>query len=136
MLGQWIRIMTSLCSLRTSALSLASHRWWPQRRRDKEAARSLSRARAAKSHSGLRATFARLAKDDPGIDRTFTRFLARAYKFKEIADYGIGPQAVVTAAKAQEMIDLATRFVDRIVQILASPIPGPQAGECRFDLPG
>jgi hypothetical protein len=55
---------------------------------------------------------------------------------KEIADYGIGPQAVVTAAKAQEMIDLATRFVDRMVQILASPIPGPQADECRFDLPG
>jgi len=75
-------------------------------------------ARVAKSHSGLRTAFARLAKDDPGIDRTFTRFLARAYKFKEIADYGIGPQAVVTAAEAQEMIDLATRFVDRMAEIL------------------
>lgn len=66
-------------------------------------------ARIAKSHSGLRAAFARLAKDDPRIDRTFTRFLARAYKSKEITDYGIGPQAVVTAAEAQEMMDLATR---------------------------
>jgi uncharacterized protein (UPF0332 family) len=66
-------------------------------------------ARVAKSHSGLRTTFARLAKDDPRIDRTFTRFLARAYKSKEIANYGIGPQAVVTAAEAREMIDLATR---------------------------
>ena len=45
-------------------------------------------------------------------------FLARAYKFKEIADYGIGPQAVVTAVEAQEMIDLATRFVDRMAEIL------------------
>jgi uncharacterized protein (UPF0332 family) len=75
-------------------------------------------ARVAKSHSGLRTAFPRLAKDDPGIDRTFTCFLARAYKFKEIADYGIGPQAVVTAAEAQEMIDLATRFVDRMAEIL------------------
>jgi uncharacterized protein (UPF0332 family) len=50
--------------------------------------------RIAKSHSGLRTT-------------------------KEIADYGIGPQAVVTAAEAQEMIDLATRFVDRMGEIPA-----------------
>jgi uncharacterized protein (UPF0332 family) len=76
-------------------------------------------ARIAKSHSGLRAAFARLAKDDPRIDRTFTRFLARAYKSKEITDYGIGPQAVVTATEAREMIVLATRLVDRIAEILA-----------------
>ena len=75
-------------------------------------------ARVAKSHSGLRTTFARLAKDDPRIDRPFTRFLARAYKSKEITDYGIGPQAVVTAAEAQEMIDLAMRFVDRMAEIV------------------
>jgi uncharacterized protein (UPF0332 family) len=75
-------------------------------------------ARIAKSHSGLRAAFARLAKDDARTDRTFTRFLARAYKSKEITDYGIGPQAVVSSAEAQEMIDLATRFVDRITEIV------------------
>ena len=75
-------------------------------------------ARVAKSHRGLRTTFARPARDDPRIDRTFTRFLARAYKSKEIADYGIGPQAIVTAAEAQEMIDPATRFVDRIAEIV------------------
>lgn len=40
-------------------------------------------ARIAKSHSGLRTTFARLAKEDPRIDRHFTRFLARAYKAKK-----------------------------------------------------
>ena len=76
-------------------------------------------ARVAKSHSGLRSTFARLAKDDPRIDRTFTRFLARAYKSKEITDYGVGPQAIVTTAEAQEMIELATRFVDGIAEIIA-----------------
>jgi uncharacterized protein (UPF0332 family) len=73
----------------------------------------------AKTHSGLRSTFAGLAKDEPRIDPTFTRFLARGYKFKEITDYGIGPQAVVTSAEAEEMIDLATQFVDRIAELLA-----------------
>jgi uncharacterized protein (UPF0332 family) len=76
-------------------------------------------ARVAKSHRGLRTTVARLAKDDPRIDRSFTRFLARAYKFKEITNYGIGPQAVVTTAQAREMLGLATRFVDRMTEILS-----------------
>ena len=75
--------------------------------------------KAVKSHSGLRSTFARLTKDEPRLDRTYTRFLARAYKLKEIADYGIGPQAIVTAAEAQETIDVAARFIDRIAEILA-----------------
>ncbi len=73
-------------------------------------------ARVAKSHRGLRTTVARL---DPRIDRSFTRFLARAYKSKEITDYGIGPQAVVTTAQAREMLGLATRFVDRMTEILS-----------------
>ncbi len=75
--------------------------------------------KVTKSHSGLRSTFARLTKDEPRIDRRFTRFLARAYAFKEIADYGVGPQAVVTAAEAQEMLDTAAQLIDRLAQILA-----------------
>jgi len=63
-------------------------------------------ARIAKSHSGLRAAFARLAKDDQRIDRAFTRFLARAYKSKEITDYGVGAEAVVTSTEAEEMTTL------------------------------
>jgi uncharacterized protein (UPF0332 family) len=39
-----------------------------------------------KTHSGMRAVFARLAKDDSRIDRRFTSFLAQAYTFKEVAD--------------------------------------------------
>jgi uncharacterized protein (UPF0332 family) len=73
----------------------------------------------AKSHSGVRSTFARLAKDEPRVDRTLTRFLAQAYKTKEVADYGIGSQAVVTAAEAEETIEAAARFVDRVAEILA-----------------
>lgn len=74
--------------------------------------------RIAKSHSGLRSLFARLAKDDLRIDRAATRFLGRAYRFKEIADYGTGPQAVLTTSDAQEAIDGAARFIDDIAGIL------------------
>lgn len=74
--------------------------------------------RIAKSHSGLRSTFARLTKDDPHIDRKFTRFLARAYSFKEVTDYGVGPHAIVTSAEAKGMIDTAAEFVGLIEVIL------------------
>jgi uncharacterized protein (UPF0332 family) len=73
--------------------------------------------RVAKSHSGMRSTFARLAKDDSRIDRGATRFLGQAYRFKEIADYGTGPQAVVTVSEAQEAIDGAARFIDGISEL-------------------
>ena len=60
--------------------------------------------RIAKSHSGVRSTFARLVKDDPRFDRALVRFLGRAYRFKEVADYGTGPEAVVTVTEAEKAI--------------------------------
>ncbi|MGH7037416.1 MAG: HEPN domain-containing protein [Stellaceae bacterium] len=74
--------------------------------------------RIAKSHSGLRSLFARMAKDDPRVDRTATRFLGRAYRFKEITDYGAGPQAVVTITDAQETIAGAAHLIDEISELL------------------
>jgi uncharacterized protein (UPF0332 family) len=44
----------------------------------------------AKTHTGVRSEFARLAKDDPRIDRAFPTFLARAYNLKTAADYAVG----------------------------------------------
>jgi uncharacterized protein (UPF0332 family) len=73
----------------------------------------------AKSHSGVRSTFARLVKNDPQVNRALVRFLGRAYRFKEIADYGTGPQAVVTVSEAQEAIAAAGQFVDRITSLLS-----------------
>jgi uncharacterized protein (UPF0332 family) len=73
----------------------------------------------AKRHAGLRTVFAQLARNEPRIDRKFTRLLARGYAFKEVADYAVGPRAVVTAAEAREMIDTAAQFVDRVAEILA-----------------
>jgi hypothetical protein len=40
----------------------------------------------AKAHRGLRAQFARLARDEPSIDQAISEFLGRAYELKSLAD--------------------------------------------------
>ncbi len=72
----------------------------------------------AKTHSGVRAEFARLAKDMPEIDKSFPKFLAKAYLYKEISDYGVGPGAGVTMADANDAITNATQFVDAMAALL------------------
>jgi uncharacterized protein (UPF0332 family) len=74
--------------------------------------------RIAKTHRGVRNAFARLSKDDPRLGR-FTQFLGKAYRRKEVVDYHVGPQAVVSESDARELTSVATRFVDRIAEILA-----------------
>ncbi len=74
----------------------------------------------AKTHSGVRAEFARLAKETPEIDKSFPKFLAKAYLYKEIGDYGVGPGADVTLADANDAIANATQFVDAMAALLIS----------------
>jgi len=72
----------------------------------------------AKTHSGVRSEFARLAKDTPGIDKTFPTFLAQAYLYKEIGDYGVGHGASVTMAEANDAMATAGRFIDCVTALL------------------
>jgi uncharacterized protein (UPF0332 family) len=44
------------------------------------------------------------------------RYLSQAYDFKTVADYEIGPDAVLPLAEAFTAIDMATKFIDRIVE--------------------
>jgi uncharacterized protein (UPF0332 family) len=53
--------------------------------------------KSAKTHSGVRSEFNRLAKDDPRISLEFRTFLAKAYAYKEIADYGMEKKTAITA---------------------------------------
>jgi uncharacterized protein (UPF0332 family) len=75
--------------------------------------------RIAKTHRGVRASFAKLAQSDPRIDRSFAQFLGSAYQKKEIVDYGVGSQIGIGDAEARDMIEIAVRFVDCIAEILA-----------------
>ncbi len=75
--------------------------------------------KVAKSHSGVRSEFGRLSQNTPGLDRTFSTFLAKVYGYKEINDYRVGEGVTVSEAQAHDAIEQATRLVDRIAQILA-----------------
>ena len=74
--------------------------------------------RVAKTHSGVRTEFARLLKDAPGAERALLTFLRQAYKYKEIGDYGVGRGAVVTDEEANDAIDAAARFIERVTALL------------------
>jgi len=74
--------------------------------------------KVAKTHSGVRTEFARLLKDTPGAERALLTFLAQAYKYKEIVDYGVGHGVVVTDAEANDAIDAAARFIERVTALL------------------
>ncbi len=74
--------------------------------------------KVAKTHSGVRSEFARLLKDTPAAKRALLKFLAQAYKYKEISDYGIGHGAVITDAEANDAIDDAARFIERVTAFL------------------
>lgn len=65
----------------------------------------------AKTHAGVRAEFARLTKTGPEEARALPTFLAKAYAYKGISDYGVGRDAVITMAQAQEALENAARFI-------------------------
>ena len=72
----------------------------------------------AKTHSGVRTELARLAITTLAIDKTFPAFLAKTYKYKEVSDYSIGPDAVITVDEARDAIENAVRFVELVTALL------------------
>jgi uncharacterized protein (UPF0332 family) len=70
-----------------------------------------------KTHHGVHAQFSRLAKNEPRISE-LPRFLSRAYDFKTVADYEIGPDATVPLGEALSAIEAAQGFIDRIGELL------------------
>jgi uncharacterized protein (UPF0332 family) len=75
--------------------------------------------RTPKTHQGVRAQFGALARMEPRIDISLRRFLTDGYDLKSVADYGIGPEAVVSADDANQAIETAEQFVDCVHAILA-----------------
>jgi uncharacterized protein (UPF0332 family) len=76
--------------------------------------------KAAKSHNGVRSEFARLARDEPRIDKRFVTFLARAYNLKATADYAIGADGRISLSEAAQAIESAAEFVDGVSRVLSS----------------
>ncbi len=74
--------------------------------------------RIAKTHSGVRTMLADILANATSDQRALLSFLARAYKFKEIGDYGVGEGAVVTEAEATEVVEGAGRFIALVTSLL------------------
>lgn len=83
--------------------------------------------RTLKTHAGVQTEFAKLVRDDPGLDVEQRRFLPRAYNLKTVADYGIDPADQVTPAQAREAILVARRLTEGIADLLPRPGAAPPA---------
>lgn len=75
-------------------------------------------SRTAKTHAGVHSQFHRLTRDDARFDPELRGFLSDGFDLKTVSDYGVGPDATVSADEAETAIDTAVRFVDRITEIL------------------
>jgi uncharacterized protein (UPF0332 family) len=75
--------------------------------------------KVAKTNSGVRSEFARVAKEDPTIERKLASFLAQSYSLKVIADYAVGSDIQLSATEAAEAIEGATRFVEAVDRTLS-----------------
>jgi uncharacterized protein (UPF0332 family) len=63
-----------------------------------------------KTHRGVHSAFAQIARDDPGLGAELGSFLAAAYSFKDLADYGPRP----ATTDAERAIESARRLVERV----------------------
>jgi len=68
--------------------------------------------KVAKTHSGVRAEFARLMPGE--ADRWMRTFLADAYRFKEIADYDFEGRKAITLDIAQATVEQARLFMSAV----------------------
>jgi uncharacterized protein (UPF0332 family) len=75
-----------------------------------------------KRHEGVQREFTRLAKDEPGIDKSFPVFLSQAYNLKAVADYETGPGSIIPPGHAAAALETATRFVDCIRRVLTPTV--------------
>jgi uncharacterized protein (UPF0332 family) len=66
----------------------------------------------AKSHGGVRSEFARLVKGNEQVDPAFSAFLAQAYRFKSVADYGVGIEPAISLEEAEQAIETAGHLIE------------------------
>lgn len=76
-----------------------------------------------KTHRGLQTEFARLSKDDEGVDQSLRAFLSRAYTYKATADYETGLNDTTTPDEAREAVATASRFVAEFSELASISDP-------------
>jgi uncharacterized protein (UPF0332 family) len=79
--------------------------------------------RIAKTHRGIRSALTQLLSDMTADDRELLTFLVRAYRFKELSDYGVGRAASLTEAEAAALIKDAALCLDRARALIEVSCP-------------
>jgi hypothetical protein len=59
-----------------------------------------------------------LVAGEPRVDAELRRFLSEGYKLQAIADYEVGPEAVVPLQEAADAVGTAGRFVETVAELL------------------
>jgi uncharacterized protein (UPF0332 family) len=77
--------------------------------------------RVLKTHRGVQTEFNRIMKDDARADKDLVGFVARAYKYKTVADYGFDTPTHATSGDARTALQEATRFFDAFTALLDLP---------------
>lgn len=72
-----------------------------------------------KTHKGVSSRFNLLTRDNVRIDADLRGFLQRAYNFKAVADYETGEDAMVPAEHVERALEIATRPVEVVAELLA-----------------
>lgn len=75
--------------------------------------------KVAKTHSGVRSEFSRLAGGPDASSRRLVALLSEAYKYKELGDYGVGDEAIVPIEAALDLIVRCRAFVATVEAMLA-----------------
>ncbi len=76
--------------------------------------------RVFKTHGGVQSEFHKAVRNDPRFDADLRGFLARTYQLKATADYGTGPDAIVSDAQAAVALAAARLFVEAVEILIAS----------------
>jgi uncharacterized protein (UPF0332 family) len=74
--------------------------------------------KVAKTHKVVHSQFLKLAANEPRIPVELQHFLRRAYNLKTVADYEIGPDAVVPVERAAEAIETAGRLIETVAELV------------------
>ena len=74
--------------------------------------------RSPKTHSGVQAEFARLAKREPVIDDKLRAFLGRVYNLKALADYETGAGSKISAVQAADAIEAGRNFIATLEKLI------------------
>jgi uncharacterized protein (UPF0332 family) len=75
-------------------------------------------AKISKTHKGVNGEFHKLAKIEVGLPLNLGAQLSKAYRYKEVADYGIGIASPISTMHARDAVSVAECFVASIRRVL------------------